>query len=1334
MNRLLHALPSPTGMAFVIVQHLDPVHESMLPEILGRATSMPVSTAEDHEPVQADRVYVIPPGKNMVIGDGRLQLSPRTETRGQHRSIDLFFRSLAEQQAHRAIGVILSGSSSDGTLGLEEIKAAGGITFAQDDTAEHTRMPRSAIAAGCIDFVLAPADIAVELGRIGRHPYITPDPDELPIARDARLFGRILEILREATSVDFSNYKRNTLERRITRRMLLRRLDGLEDYLRCLQETPNEVEALYQDVLISVTSFFRDPEAYEIIKNTVFPRLIEKKSRHDQVRVWALGCSTGEEAYSIAMAYTEYAETSGRRVPLQIFATDLNGAGIQKARTGVYPKGIAQDLSPERLRRFFVEVDGSYRIAKPIRDMCVFAQQNVLADPPFSRMDLIACRNMLIYLDSSLQQKLLPILHYSLQPVGFLWLGTSETIGSFRELFDVQDARNKVYVKKAGTARASIRIPHRVVVPALPRIERPSEVLFGAVNDPQREADRILLARHAPPGVVINTELEIIQFRGDTSPYLTPAPGRATLNLLKMLREGLIMAVRAAAHRAMAERSTVHQQGLRVKTESGYRDAEITITPLKGTAEDGFLLVTFGPAGNAAIAGQGVSETTPPPVSDEDNPQELGRLRQELDSTRDYLQSMIEGQEATNEELLSANEEVQSANEELQSINEELETSKEEIQSSNEELATVNDELQKINLELSQSNDDLLNLLASVQMPIVMLGRDLRIRRFTPAAEKTLKLIPTDVGRPIGDIKLDLNIVDLAPMIADVVDSVRVREQLVEDKLGHSYLLRMHPYRTLDNNVDGAVMVLVDVDQLKRAQHALDESEERFSELADSAPVLIWINGTEGKRHINKAYMEFVGAHESTLQGNEWANFIHPEDRETYFSTFSRQSERHEPFEGQFRLRRADGEYRWMKTLGMPRTIGGRFVGYIGYKVDITELKEAEESLRETDRSKDNFLAMLAHELRTPLAAMRNAVQIIGHERGNADLHLRAKSVIERQTVQMVRIVDDLLDLSRLTRGTLHLRKQRIDLLGVLRQAIDATAYHRDTQAQQLSLSVPEDPLFLDADEARLQQVFANLLSNAARYSPQHGHVWITVEREGAAQSREPSASDSRANDRVVVRVRDDGIGIARQMQTVLFNLFSQAKTDGHHGTGLGIGLNLSKHLVELHGGSIDVFSEGPGHGSEFVVRLPTSPMTDEAHETAAPEKSQLIAHKRRLRVLVVDDDADAAQMLCNLFELEGQDVRCANDGANALRIAREFHPHLALLDISMPVMDGRELARQLRTDPDTTDTFLVAVTGFSPNDAVLDMSPEGFDERVTKPFEKDALNSLLTRVDGAQA
>jgi two-component system CheB/CheR fusion protein len=811
LKLMLGALPTDTGMGFVIVQHLAPAHSSSLAQILSRATKMPVCEVSDEPAVEPNHVYVIPPGRDMIITGGKLRLLPQ-ERSARHRGIDQFFRSLAEDSGHQAIGVVLSGSASDGTLGLEVIKAEGGITFAQDESAQHDSMPKSAVASGCVDFVLPPEGIAREIARIARHPYVAAvteqeDGVEQPV------HGRIAEIVRRATGVDFTHYKANTVGRRIQRRMMVHKIESVAEYEEHLRASPGEVEALYQDVLINVTSFFRNPEAFETLAQNIFPKLLADRSRQEPVRIWTLGCSTGEEAYSLAIIFAECAEAVKSTVQLQMLASDLNALSVEKARAGRYPRSIAQDVSPDRLRRFFVEEDGHYRISKSIREQIVFSRHNVLCDPPFSRLDFISCRNLLIYLDPVLQQQVLPTLHYALKPGGHLWLGNSESLGASRSLFDVEDARLKIFTRKPGSApprRVFQHAPSNTIFPA--PAAGPREIHAPMLH---RDAERVLLAKFAPPGVVVTSGLEIVQFRGDTGAYLAPAAGLASHELMKMLREGLLVPVRRAIARAGSEGREVREEGVRVRSHEGWRELAIEVIPLNA-----------GPGHEAGFVILFDEGTTPSRAEEDRNPSyelrndagEVARLTQELAATREYLQSVIEQQDAANEELQSANEEAQSANEEMQSINEELETSKEEIQSTNEELATLNDELNNRNNELNQLNNDLTNVLTSTQLSILIVSRDLRIRRFTPVAEKSLNLAGGDVGRPLGDIRLSLLIPGLEPLLREVIDTVRSRERDVQDTQGRWFSLRARPYLSHDNKIDGAVVTLMDVDALRRAR------------------------------------------------------------------------------------------------------------------------------------------------------------------------------------------------------------------------------------------------------------------------------------------------------------------------------------------------------------------------------------------------------------------------------------------------------------------------------------------------------------------------------------
>ncbi len=778
-KQLLKHLRVDTGMAFVLVMHLDPKHESILPELMARATPMPVSEVADGMRVAADHVYIMPRNTSMGIEGGALRLRPREKGRGQHRPIDAFLKTLAEDQNARAIGVILSGTATDGTLGLQAVKAEGGITFAQEPkSAQYDSMPRSAVTAGCVDFVLTPEEIARELARISRHPYIVPtataEPVEVEAAQPAvkNGFNIILTLLRRAMGVDFSLYKANTLRRRIRRRMILNKLDGLREYAEYLRDNAAELEDLYQDILINVTGFFRDPEAFEVLKEKIFPRIVGLRAPDEPVRIWVVGCSTGEEAYSIAISFSEFVGERAEHVPIQIFATDLNEKSIANARDGLYSKNIAENVSPERLRRFFIEAEGGYRIGKPLRDMCVFARQNIISDPPFSRMDLISCRNLMIYLEPVLQKQILQLLHYALRSTGVLWLGHSETTSAASDLFEPEDKRHRFYSRKMATGRPRISYPTGAQaqenapeedIARRTTMARVGVMVTSGEAEAQREADRIILARFAPASALINEELSVLQLRGDTSPYLEKAPDGATRNLLKLAREGLLVALRETVDKARQDESPVRKENLRVKFDDETANVNLEVIPLRRSAsQERHFLILFERVEAADRGGERKA------VDRRRKSEELQvrQLSQELAVARDYLQSVIEEYEATNEELQSASEEAHSSNEELQSINEELETSKEELESSNEELMTLNEELNNRNSELGRLNSDLVNLLGSVQMPILMLDNQLRIRRYTPAAEKLLNLIPTDVGRPIGDLKLNLDCPDLERMIA----------------------------------------------------------------------------------------------------------------------------------------------------------------------------------------------------------------------------------------------------------------------------------------------------------------------------------------------------------------------------------------------------------------------------------------------------------------------------------------------------------------------------------------------------------------------------------------
>jgi two-component system CheB/CheR fusion protein len=955
-TQLLSHLPRRSGMAFVLVQHLAPRHESALTSLLSHATLIPVAEVKDNMVVERDRIYVIPPNVNMGILHGRLHLMPRSPQR-QHLPIDFFFRSLAEERGNKAIGVILSGTASDGTNGIKAIKAEGGITFAQTaESAKYTDMPRNAIAAGCVDSVLTPEGIAKELTRIASHPYVRQGA-ALELAgpskeRDDEL-RKIFILLRASSGVDFSYYKHSTIKRRIKRRMMLHKCQTIKDYISRLQEDRLEVEALYQDILIHVTGFFRDPDVFKTLAHDIFPTIIKNRSSANPIRVWVPGCSSGEEVYSIAMCLVEVLGDSANSTEIQIFGTDISESALDKARTGIYPESITSEVNVERLRRFFVKTGRGYRINKLIRDVCVFARQDVNKDPPFSRLDLISCRNLLIYFGSILQRKVLPIFHYALKPAGYLLLGMSETIGGYSSLFALLDKKHKIYAKKPQGPRPALDFSR---VSFAPEGGERSDNLSGEPEgryDVQKDADRILISRYVPAGVLINSDMEILQFRGRTGNYLEPAAGQPTLSLAKMVREGLLPDLREAIQTAKKQDATVRKKAISVRRNGHLVDVNIEVIPVKGAAPlERYFLAMFEDAVSPDTKSGSPSRREPRRTSAREKAREERNadLREELAQTKSTLQSIIEEQETTNEELKSANEEILSSNEELQSTNEELETAKEELQSTNEELNTLNEELQNRNLELSTANNDLINLIASTSIPMLILGNDLRIRHFTPPAEKLLNLIPSDVGRPISDLKPNLLFNNLEQPIAEAIDSLVVREFEVQDNQGFWYSMRIRPYRTIENKLEGAVITWNDITTLKTnlqgTEKALSASAEHYQMLFERNLAGIFRVTQDGKfLETNTALARILGydSVDSLKSVNAVSLF---ESKEKWEGFNARLKSAPNGTSIELSLRKIDGSEVWVLMNAFWVASKGASGGEIeGILLDISQRKKVEQSL-----------------------------------------------------------------------------------------------------------------------------------------------------------------------------------------------------------------------------------------------------------------------------------------------------------------------------------------------------------------------------------------------------
>ncbi|MBK7978306.1 MAG: response regulator [Deltaproteobacteria bacterium] len=1342
-TRLLESLPPRPGLALLLVQHLDPTHESLLAGILSRVTDLRVLTAVEGMPIEADHVYVIPPGARMAVAGGLIHVEPRGDRAAPHLPVDHLFRSLADELGARAIGVVLSGGGSDGTEGVEAIKAAGGITYAQDEaSAAQPSMPASAVASGFVDAVMPPLALArVLAGLATRTPLTAADDDGEAEARPGGPpsdgLDALLVFLRKRTGIDFAHYKRSTIERRVQRRVALRGFETVAELLESARASSAEESALVRDLLIGVTRFFRDPASFEALEKTALPAMIRDRPSGAALRIWVPGCSTGEEAYSIAICLLETLGESANDTPIKILATDINEESLAKARAGVYSEAITTQVSPERLRRFFRRSESRYAIAKSVRDLVVFSRHDVTRDAPFARMDLVSCRNLLIYLDATLQRRVLPLLHYALRPNGYLLLGPAETVGGSGELFDLADRDGPLYVRKPVAARVPFFVAGRGETAGIDPATRVDPRIPSIVPDAtsaEREADRIL-ARYAPPGVLVDDNLTVLQFRGETERYLTHPHGSASLDLMRMARVGLLADLRAGVEAARASSAPVTRAGVRVIGDGTPRSVELRVLPLR-TGPEGArcFLILFEDEGAGAEPGaaSATALAAPPP-----RPPEAGRpdadaiteLRHELDASREHLQAVIEEYEAANEELKSANEEILASNEELQATNQELQNAKEEMRSANEELETVNEELQYRNRDLGRVNDDLANLLAGVHIPVVMVGRDLRIRRLTSQATTALSLLPSDVGRPLRDVRLGLDLPDLDAAIARVIATLESTSFEVRDRAGRWLSVRIRPYETLEHKIDGAVISVVDVDVLKRAEVEIRESRDFVSTVLDSARIsMVVLDANSRIRIANRTFAtNFQVATENLpgvafleLAGGLW-------NVPQLHELLDRVRAGGDPIEG-FEIER-----------DLP-TVGARVLHVNARRVasedgagplvllsidDVTEERHAERARHELDlavfraqklESLGRLAGGVAHDLNNLLTPIL----------GNAELGLSlvptdspvapVLSEVSAAAGKAAALIGQLLTFAgkgqRFT-GPVGLRQLVTEIRGLFEAAIE----ERATLHYELSPA----SLTVVADSAQIKQILMNLVVNAAEAVGEGGGTITVRTREIQATTddlKSPYLIDTlAAGPYALIEVSDDGSGLDSETIEKLFDPFHSTKFLGR-----GLGLASALGIVRSHRGTIQVASQ-PGRGSTFRLLLPLAPSEP---SRAGDVPAAHPAAPGAVTALVVDDEPAVRALATRILRSGGIVVVEARDGAEAAELFRRRGGEidLVLLDVSVPRVGGLEALERLRELRPTLP--IVVMSGFASRSLPASVLAHPATRYLPKPFGARELLSTV--------
>ena len=1442
-SEFLSTVTADSGMAFVLVQHLPPQSDSMLVDILAKRSVLPVIQVVDGTKVAPNHVYVIKPGYVLTIRDGTLRLGSALDDRSKKRPVDDFFKSLAEDQRERAICVVMSGMGSNGTAGAQTVKAIGGLCIAQEpQSAAYPSMPRSLIESGNADYSLRPKDMFEVLVAYAAQPYLVTTPVQTPT--DDMHLRELLGILLTRAGRDFAGYKKPTLWRRVQRRMSLNRMDDLASYTRLLRQAANEVTALADDLLIHVTGFFRDGEAWESLRQRVIVPLVHERDQDSSIRCWVAACASGEEAYTLAMLLVEASEAANKRFDIKVFATDSSHSTLGKARNGVYAGGIESEITPERLERFFVREEAVYRVRPELRERVVFAPQDLLRDPPFSQLDIVSCRNLLIYLEAEAQKRVLAMLHFGLREGGALFLGTSETVPSSDELFEPIDKKARIFRRIGPTRHGHVDFPKISSMQSVIDAGSPTTRFTPRLSIAQLTT-KTLLESHTPAAVTIDRQYRVVFYHGDTNPFFNQPRGEPTRELFSVVRDSVRGAVRTALHRASRSAKRATSLDGWIIAENGERTrVAVTASPLDTKHAPDHYVVSFEEVGSMpavlpllANAGDGL-------------------LAQELVRARDELHSTIEELQNNNEEMKASHEEVVSINEELQSSNEELETNREELQSLNEELTTVNAQLHSKMDELQAANNDMASLLASTDIAVLFLDSRFRIRRFTAAMKSLLDAISTDLGRPLADLAkkfVDPNLIgDAEAVLASLVPI----EREIAGTDERWYLRRILPYRTADDRIDGVVVTFIDVTARRRISEALQDSERRYRAVAELVPDQLWRADAEGSTDWhNHRWYEYTGQTRDAALGWGWLAAVHSDDREAFKAHFIAARASGEPLRRELRLRSTKGEHRWFLLQAAPvRDDGGQIVQWFGAATDVHEQRVAselseqrEEQLRlviesqpdfamfmvaasgqitawnraaeqllgwtvdeamgrevgmiftpedrlarvdaaerelaerrgkaaaerwyvgktgkrfwgsgvlsavrgnegvtrgyvmilrdETERkdaqdavhvakdvaeranlTKDQFLATLSHELRTPLSVITLYAKMLDEDVQLEPEQIKAAiAAIGRGAEAQRALIDDLLDVSRITSGKLQLQPRTVRMTQLVREAVDAVTPTAALKRLELTTDL-DDAGIAWCDPERIRQVLWNLLTNAIKFTPSGGNIHIEL----------------RCSERdLEVIIRDSGRGIEAGFLPHVFERYRQADlvSTRSHG-GLGLGLAIVKSLVELHGGTVTLDSAGLGCGTTATVRLPRlSGQETLADDENARDEAAIGKTLSGRNVLLIEDESDTRRALVALLRHADMRVVFAPTVRAAWKALASGRPDIIVSDIGLPDEDGFSFMRELRQREQAghlTKIPAIALTAFVRADDRQRAFKAGFQAHVGKPFEPHRLLATMSQL-----